>query len=237
MNCPICGKPTLIGAKLCSPCRSALKRARDDTVFELPGTAARQDAPSAEKPGHARAVRRTVAIAALGLAAFGAAAVHLAHRDDAAGAEREAMFASVVARPADDTLPVRSTAPVLNTSASAQVVPALDLPPQPVTQPPRSPERFAPRAPKPAPAPVDAAPPPPLPMPTAEPVRDSAPPPPAPNVPVDPWQGMNGALARCGGENLFDRIGCEYRVRAKYCEGHWGEVPQCPGGVTNDHGQ
>src|SRR5437868_13392354 len=35
MKCTICGRRTLLGAKLCMPCRSALRRARDDTVSEL----------------------------------------------------------------------------------------------------------------------------------------------------------------------------------------------------------
>src|SRR5438477_1673272 len=35
MKCTICGRRTLPGAKLCLPCRSALRRARDDTVSEL----------------------------------------------------------------------------------------------------------------------------------------------------------------------------------------------------------
>jgi hypothetical protein len=48
---------------------------------------------------------------------------------------------------------------------------------------------------------------------------------------------MADALARCDTEGLFARIGCEHRVRATYCEGHWGEVAQCPGAVNNDHGQ
>lgn len=36
MNCTICCQPTLLGAKLCTACRSALKRARDESVLELP---------------------------------------------------------------------------------------------------------------------------------------------------------------------------------------------------------
>ena len=36
MKCPICGKQTLPGAKLCSPCRAALKRAKDDSVWVMP---------------------------------------------------------------------------------------------------------------------------------------------------------------------------------------------------------
>src|SRR5438445_4853190 len=35
MKCNICGGRTLPGAKLCLPCRAALRRARDDTVSEL----------------------------------------------------------------------------------------------------------------------------------------------------------------------------------------------------------
>jgi len=35
MRCNICGGRTLPGAKLCLPCRAALRRARDDTVSEL----------------------------------------------------------------------------------------------------------------------------------------------------------------------------------------------------------
>jgi len=36
MNCTICCQPTLLGAKLCTACRSALKRARDESVLDLP---------------------------------------------------------------------------------------------------------------------------------------------------------------------------------------------------------
>src|SRR6266550_1400407 len=35
MKCNICGGRTLPGAKLCLPCRAALRRARDDTISEL----------------------------------------------------------------------------------------------------------------------------------------------------------------------------------------------------------
>src|SRR5436305_1266327 len=44
MKCPICGKQTLPGAKLCTPCRAALKRAKDDSVWEL---------PASQRPGEA----------------------------------------------------------------------------------------------------------------------------------------------------------------------------------------
>jgi len=50
MKCMICGRRTLPGAKLCLPCRAALRRARDDTVSELlpmPGRVGTFAAPGA----------------------------------------------------------------------------------------------------------------------------------------------------------------------------------------------
>ena len=235
MNCPICGKPTLMSAKLCGPCRAALKRARDDTVFELPGAApTRREGSEARSAGRTRAIRRTLAVAALGLAAFGAAAVHLAGRDAGAAAPA-AVAAPASPRPYDGTAPVPAAAPVLSTSAAAPVTPALDLPPQPVTQPSRPHEPVAPRMPKAVVAPIDAMPP--APLPATLPIPAARALVAAVSAAADPWQAMDAALARCAGEGLFARLGCEQRVRTKYCDGHWGEAPQCPGGVANDHGQ
>ncbi len=52
----------------------------------------------------------------------------------------------------------------------------------------------------------------------------------------DPWQGMHVSLAGCGGD-LIDRIVCDQRVRRRFCEGHWGDAPECARDVANDHGQ
>jgi len=52
----------------------------------------------------------------------------------------------------------------------------------------------------------------------------------------DPWQVMHVSLARCSGD-LFARIVCDQRVRRHFCEGHWGEAPECGSGVVNEHGQ
>ena len=54
--------------------------------------------------------------------------------------------------------------------------------------------------------------------------------------PPDQWQVMHVSLARCGGD-LIARIVCDQRVRRHFCEGHWGEAPQCASGVANEHGQ
>ena len=52
----------------------------------------------------------------------------------------------------------------------------------------------------------------------------------------DPWEAMHVSLASCGGD-LIARILCDQRVRRRFCEGHWGEAPECANGVANDHGQ
>jgi hypothetical protein len=55
---------------------------------------------------------------------------------------------------------------------------------------------------------------------------------PAPRV--DPWQQMKETIGRCP-DGFLDRVVCEQRVRLQYCEGHWGQVPQCPGGPSAEH--
>jgi hypothetical protein len=52
----------------------------------------------------------------------------------------------------------------------------------------------------------------------------------------DRWQVMNANLARCGGD-LIARIACDQRVRRQFCAGRWGEAPECPSGISNEHGQ
>jgi hypothetical protein len=52
----------------------------------------------------------------------------------------------------------------------------------------------------------------------------------------DPWQAMQVSLARCDGD-LIARFVCDQRVRRHFCEGRWGETPECASGVANDHGQ
>ena len=56
-------------------------------------------------------------------------------------------------------------------------------------------------------------------------------------VRVDPLQKFNEALARCAREDLLDRMGCEQNVRSQLCGDSWGQIPQCPIGRGNDHGQ
>jgi hypothetical protein len=89
-------------------------------------------------------------------------------------------------------------------------------------------------------APIEVPPPPAEPAPivqTLVAVPAAAPGPSAQEAPrPDPWQAMNESLARCNG-GLLERIVCDQRVRAQFCDGQWGQVPQCPARVPNDHGQ
>jgi hypothetical protein len=55
-------------------------------------------------------------------------------------------------------------------------------------------------------------------------------------LPHDQWQAMHASLSRCGGD-LIARIACGQRVRRHFCEGRWGEAPECAGGITHEHGQ
>jgi len=43
----------------------------------------------------------------------------------------------------------------------------------------------------------------------------------------DRWDGMNAALAACSNEAFLAGVVCTERVRLEYCEGFWGQVPQC----------
>ena len=73
--------------------------------------------------------------------------------------------------------------------------------------------------------------PPPAPAPVLE-----APPQPRP-APPDRWQLMADAIARCSREDFISGVICEQRVRIDYCDGYWGQVAQCPSGISNDHGR
>jgi hypothetical protein len=55
-----------------------------------------------------------------------------------------------------------------------------------------------------------------------------------PAVP-DRWQSMNEALARCSRENFLAGIVCGERARLQYCDGFWGQVPQCRGASRSEN--
>jgi hypothetical protein len=245
MKCPICGKNTLPGAKLCSPCRAALKRAKDDSVWELPPSQ-RPGESTPDAPRSAPWVLGAPRFAgwrawALGLgvlAVVAGAGLQLSRHDDATAqpvataiAPAHAIVAEPPAAALQRAIPASTQAPA-DASPPATTPAVDDVPPSPrhADHPPRAPKAKPTSEPPVAPAP-----------PALEPTPEPAPvavPAPAPVArPVDPWQRMSESMARCRNQDLFGRLGCEYRVRTSFCEGHWGEVPQCPPPTTNDHGQ
>jgi len=248
MKCPICGKQTLPGAKLCGPCRAALKRAKDDSVWELPSSqrpGESQAAPAASDEWVLGSPRRSGwRVWALGGGAVALCAiVGLQFARSGESVPVAVTQPAVAARPiSDDPAPaalqravptsMQGTAPSQSTANAAHDDP-LTQPPRGADHPSRAPKTTRPSA-EPVVAPAAS---PAVESPPAEPVRAAPPPPAAPARPVDPMQRLQDAIGRCGGENLFSRLGCEYRARTTYCEGHWGESPQCPAPTTNDHGQ
>jgi hypothetical protein len=54
----------------------------------------------------------------------------------------------------------------------------------------------------------------------------------------DRWAQMGDELRRCQREDFLSRVVCDQRVRLRFCDGYWGKVAQCPGGIANpDRGQ
>lgn len=95
--------------------------------------------------------------------------------------------------------------------------------------------RAAPRRAAPAPAPPRASSPPPAaatappqpPPPAAAPAPAPAP---AQVASAERFAQMRDEMARCSTTSLIPRIQCEQRIRARYCDGYWGSVPECPTG-------
>lgn len=60
--------------------------------------------------------------------------------------------------------------------------------------------------------------------------------PPAAGAVVKPgkWERMNMALRACANGSLLGSLVCEQKVRWQYCEGQWGQVPQCPGSRVHE---
>lgn len=141
---------------------------------------------------------------------------------------------SAKAQPPSES-PARATAPVpepaiikseeVGMAAAARALkPAaprtVSAPPVPTPGTPSPPAADAP-----APVPLAVAPPP-----AAETPRQG------PAAPVSRWAQMAVDLSACASGNFFERVGCEHRVRARYCEGWWGSVAECPSGRQSDYG-
>ena len=253
-GCNICHGPRLPGARLCAPCKAALKRARLETVSDLiprPSRAVAEAAEAARREKKALAAaapaapprrRPWLVPAAVVLAAAVAAGGYLVLRlarspavpavpvKVAPAAPGPAPTATrpvpVAARPMD-LVPVAvppATASVPSTAVHPSAIANKNRPPQKRAVEAPPVDRF-PVVASSTPEPVAA----PAPVPEAIPPAREAPPP-------DRWQVMADQIARCYNDGFFAGAVCEQRVRRQYCDGYWGQVAQCRSGVVNDHG-
>ena len=249
-GCAICHGPRLPGARLCAPCKAALKRARLETVADLvpvPADAAaaaeaarrrRAKARSAAKASRPRRRQRllvpALAIAVAALAAGGYLALRVARPTV------DPVAASTTSRTQRTPVPVvHADPPVVVPAEAKSLVEPPAPPPHPAyaAHPARVAQKRIVEAPTVNTAPVDRFPPPTQPV-VATPVAPADMVLPAREAPApDRWQVMADQVARCGRESFLAGVICEQRVRLKYCEGYWGVAAQCPSGVPNDHGQ
>lgn len=263
MRCKICGRDCPPGAKICRDCASARKRAFAQTVTQ-PLLAA-VGAPTVGEPRFAPKPLRPRA--ANDSKVKQSKVEQSKVEPEAPRAERPAalplnvvprrigavwLLGGVVVVAAVALLLLRTMNSGFHGSEDATpIVPEVAMPSTIVTQQVRVPDPAAlepaaklahAKAQRKATARVEASNPDavaPSPAPEPAPVaRAPSPPPRAVDAPrSDPWQAMNEGLARCAHEALFDRVGCEQKLRLQYCGNSWGVVPQCPIGPATDHGQ
>ena len=255
-GCVICRGPRLPGARLCGPCKAALKRARLETVSELVPRPSRAAAEAQEIRRRARevaAVRAVKPCAALAdrrrdtfwpqpwSSASGYVAWHVVRPTHAAPAAAlqppaasQAIVPNAPAGPAAGTVTTkakrrrRGVDPASRASGAGCSACRLAARRSALVEAPPVPDRAAARIDSP-PLRHASFPPPRRCARRLLPVREA----PAP----DRWQVMSDQIVRCGRDGFLAGVICEQRVRIKYCEGYWGSAPQCPSGIANDHGE
>ena len=251
-GCRICHGPRLPGARLCAPCKAALKRARQETISYLipqPSRAAEEARAQAHRRQRTAATATQPAKASRGrwpLAVFILASAAAVLAGYVALRPARPPAASAAAAPVPSPAPPRKlTVPGTQSAADAARettrfanVPATRVAPTPMpVRAPARPEQKRAVEPQGPTTPTVAAAlaaatespaPEPAPAPVATPVVKEAPPP-------DRWQVMADAIGRCGRDGFFAGVVCEERARLQYCEGYWGQVPQCPSGINNDY--
>lgn len=252
MRCRICKQATLPGARLCGPCRAALKRARhggeadvvglDDESPERFGVPAASDVVQAPPPAGSGRRRRWPA--AVMIASILAAAAYVLPRSHVAPAEPRAVPAAdasyALARngPAvtDPSVKesVAQTPGAVRAAAIAEAAPGVDALVE--AAPSRSDDlrgvgggRVRHERKRNV---IDRtiAPSPPEPSVASAPSPGVSPAPTAPVVVAEVtrtrWQSMDDAMAACRG-GFFDRLLCRQKARFAFCDGYWGRVAEC----------
>jgi hypothetical protein len=225
------------GARLLKPSQSVAataRRAAEKALFVKP--------PRAEPPAKVRASRAYLLLLAAAIGAILLAGAFYAHRLNAV---RPASLQVSEQGSAERSAPPRegSGAP-----AAAQPTPLSELTARavsdmqaavPAATPGAKPEALKRASARQRATPAEVSPPPLESAPTTQAIATApvvAPLIEAPAAPQpDRWQLMNESIARCSG-NLIERILCDQRVRREFCDGHWGQVPQCSSSIGSDRG-
>jgi len=255
--CAICRQPALDGDRLCAPCRSALKRARDSTVSDAmtPGRRPRRRPPApapseassegnpATPPTRAKWIARGLGVSIAG-ALLVAGGVWIAHTRGIAGtiaprysvaapeSNAETIEAAAATRPAPPATVAgdKASGADRDEGAPSRALDARALPAS-ITLPRGRSETDALAAAAAAPAA------PPAPAPVVEPplpppiVVAQAPARPAP----DRWQRLAELLDGCPPDAL-KRAVCQESLRIEHCEGFWGRVAACPAKAEREYG-
>jgi len=257
--CAICRQPALAGERLCAPCRSALKRARDSTVSDamMPARRPRRRAATAlpTQPGADASVPAKPAPRAgwlargIGLSMLGATliagGVWIAHTRGIAGtiaprysvappeSSAETIEAAAATRPAP-AAPVaadKAASAGRDDPASTRTIDARALPAS-ITLPRGRAETDALAATAAGSTAATSAP---------APLVDPPLPPPvvvaqAPaRAAPDRWQRLAEQIESCPSDTL-KRAVCQESLRIEYCEGNWGRVAACPAKVEREYG-
>lgn len=239
------------GAKLCSACRSALKRARHDPVSVVDPLddksrrsasrrRSKEASPTLQAAAQGAPRRRSWTPAWVGAtAAVLCVAAFLVLQTLDTGARADATLAPVSPTGATAPTPALSVVAASAPPTTSQVaVPdntapvAADVPPPPAPAPaPRRAARPRPSAPPEPRNDVDVSAMPDLPAPAPVVVA-----PPAVKVaaPPDRATRLRSAFSACSQADIIERAMCQQRARVEMCDGFWGQLPQCP--AQRDYG-
>jgi hypothetical protein len=243
VNCEFCGTPVLGGTKLCTACRSALKRARNEPSSVLSplmrrasDTIERRRARKAAKAGTdgkaaavipppvARRRSATPALVGVVLAAVcitGYAILQVS--EHAVPLPEPASDTATTAQPAGDAMPAATPPAAAEPAPMAPIVLPAEVEVEPLPHPAAKPHASA-RKPVIAPETVPAriAAPAAILQPVAPPVAPAAP------QPADRRTQLRERFAQCTMSDVLEKAFCEQRARVDLCDGLWGSVPQCP---------
>lgn len=248
-SCRICGQPALPAVRLCAQCKAALKRVRHDTVSQqmpMPRRARGGDRSHASAPtidaAASEAPRRGGPVAWRGMriplvlgatvAIVGSAGyfivrqIHAATPPEAVAAAQDGDAARAQDQIPSPTLAIQTaSAPVAAPEVANPGASGRDVAPPAVAK-----TKSLARSAKASPLAVGPPEPDVRPEPAPPPVVVAVAPSPV-QRPPDRMQLLAQAFAQCPQDSVVPRMLCEQKARLQFCDGYWGQNPQCPDGA------